>query len=317
MWCNSRFCDDVHVCHAVMRTPQGTPAQLPPFPDPVQQLVRAGWNSVRELLTAITRSQIKHLVRARASARVAWKVLKEPRCVLVGCVCLWGGIGAVGVSRVGCVVGAGWALHRLCCCCCCCCVCVCVCVCARVRVCTRTCSSCHKAADRRSSLYCSTAGMAACMSHPSSHPNPPSRLLFPTLTSAHCSSLLSPPLTALRCSPHQPTHRDSLSRKALFYASSPPWTLLPAYCRTMLRTSGPMYAAELLVACWYDAMEEAWRALAAAGARLECGKTASDECLAVGASSDSSGLAYAAALVGSARARTCACLLHPSPSPRH
>ncbi len=69
-----------------------------------------------------------------------------------------------------------------------------------------------------------------------------------------------------------------------------------------------MYAAELLVACWYDAMEEAWRALAAASARLECGKTTSDECLAVGASSDSSGLAHAAALVGSVRARACATL---------
>ncbi|KAF8070897.1 5-methyltetrahydropteroyltriglutamate--homocysteine methyltransferase [Scenedesmus sp. PABB004] len=112
---------------------QGTQAQLPPFPDLLQQLVKASWNSLRELLTALARSEIKHAVAARASRRTAWKVLKDPR--------------------------------------------------------------------------------------------------------------------------------ESLARKAHFYADVPAWALWPGYTRTMLRTSLPMYGAELLVACAYDALDEARRLL--------------------------------------------------------
>lgn len=61
-------------------SPQGTQAQLPPFPDVLQQLAKAGWNSLRELLTALTRSEIKHAISRHASRRSAWKLLKDPRC---------------------------------------------------------------------------------------------------------------------------------------------------------------------------------------------------------------------------------------------
>lgn len=58
---------------------QGTQAQLPPYPDVLQQLVKSCWNSWRELLTALTRSEIKHAINSNASSRVAWKILKDPR----------------------------------------------------------------------------------------------------------------------------------------------------------------------------------------------------------------------------------------------
>eukprot|EP00775_Hariotina_reticulata_P013212 gene13212-13343_t len=107
---------------------QGTQAQLPPYPDVLQQLVKASWNSLRELLTALTRSEIKHAINRHAPSRTAWKILKDPR--------------------------------------------------------------------------------------------------------------------------------DSLTRKALFYINTPSWQLLPEYISTMFRTQLPMYAAELIVACCYDAWEE-------------------------------------------------------------
>uniref|UniRef100_A0A383VZ44 Uncharacterized protein n=1 Tax=Tetradesmus obliquus TaxID=3088 RepID=A0A383VZ44_TETOB len=113
---------------------QGTQAQLPPYPDVLAQLVKSCWNSWRELLTALTRSEIKHAISRRASARTAWKVLKDPR--------------------------------------------------------------------------------------------------------------------------------ESLTRKALFYADTPSWQLLPLYVNTMFRTQLPMYAAELIVACVYDAVDELRRLLA-------------------------------------------------------
>jgi len=59
---------------------QGTQAQLPPFPNVLQSLVKAAWQSWRELLTRITRSEIRHWIRATASSRAAWKILKDPRC---------------------------------------------------------------------------------------------------------------------------------------------------------------------------------------------------------------------------------------------
>lgn len=59
----------------------GTQAALPPYPDPLGQLARAAWASWRELLTRLTRSELKHAINARASSRTAWKVLKDPRCV--------------------------------------------------------------------------------------------------------------------------------------------------------------------------------------------------------------------------------------------
>jgi hypothetical protein len=58
---------------------QGTQATLPPYPDVLQQLVKAGWASWRELLTRITRSELKHWINRTASSRTAWKVLKDPR----------------------------------------------------------------------------------------------------------------------------------------------------------------------------------------------------------------------------------------------
>lgn len=63
----------------VFRVLQGTQAQLPPYPDVGQQLVKSCWNSWRELLTALTRSEIKHAINRNASNRVAWKILKDPR----------------------------------------------------------------------------------------------------------------------------------------------------------------------------------------------------------------------------------------------
>jgi hypothetical protein len=56
--------------------------------------------------------------------------------------------------------------------------------------------------------------------------------------------------------------RESLTRKALFYADTPAWQLLPLYINTMFRTQLPMYAAELIVACVYDAVDELRRLLA-------------------------------------------------------
>lgn len=66
---------------------QGTQAQLPPYPDVLAQLVKSCWNSWRELLTALTRSEIKHAISRRASARTAWKVLKDPRCAEAAAAC--------------------------------------------------------------------------------------------------------------------------------------------------------------------------------------------------------------------------------------
>jgi hypothetical protein len=56
-------------------------------------------------------------------------------------------------------------------------------------------------------------------------------------------------------------NRDSLTRKALFYINTPSWKLLLEYISTMFRTQLPMYAAELVVACCYDAWEELRRLL--------------------------------------------------------
>jgi hypothetical protein len=68
-------------------------ALLPPFPSVLGSLVKAAWQSWRELLTRLTRSEIRHWVRSSASSRTAWKVLKDPRCVWVAwCVCVWGGV---------------------------------------------------------------------------------------------------------------------------------------------------------------------------------------------------------------------------------
>lgn len=55
--------------------------------------------------------------------------------------------------------------------------------------------------------------------------------------------------------------RASLTRKAVFYADTPAWRLLPMYAKTMFRTQLPMYAAEFIVACAYDAVEEVRRLL--------------------------------------------------------
>lgn len=54
-------------------------AQLPPFPNVLHSLVKAAWQSWRELLTRITRSEIRHWIRSSASSRAAWKILKDPR----------------------------------------------------------------------------------------------------------------------------------------------------------------------------------------------------------------------------------------------
>lgn len=59
----------------------GTQAQLPPFPSILQSLIKAAWASWRELLTRITRSEIRHSIRASASSRTAWKILKDPRYI--------------------------------------------------------------------------------------------------------------------------------------------------------------------------------------------------------------------------------------------
>jgi hypothetical protein len=61
---------------------------------------------------------------------------------------------------------------------------------------------------------------------------------------------------ACRC-----TLRESLTRKALFYADTPAWQLLPLYVNTMFRTQLPMYVAEFIVACVYDAVDELRRLL--------------------------------------------------------
>jgi hypothetical protein len=59
----------------------GTQAQLPPYPGLLQQLGRATWAAWRELLTRLTRSELKHWINHSASSRAAWKLLKDPRCV--------------------------------------------------------------------------------------------------------------------------------------------------------------------------------------------------------------------------------------------
>lgn len=81
-------------------------AQLPPFPNVLHSLVKAAWQSWRELLTRLTRSEIRHWVRTSASSRVAWKILKDPRCV--ACVSVCGGGGGGGVPGLACLVDALW-----------------------------------------------------------------------------------------------------------------------------------------------------------------------------------------------------------------
>jgi hypothetical protein len=47
----------------------------------------------------------------------------------------------------------------------------------------------------------------------------------------------------------------------MFYADTPAWQLLPVYVNTMFRTQLPMYAAEFIVGCVYDAVDELRRLL--------------------------------------------------------
>lgn len=57
----------------------GVTAEQPPFPEIQPMLERALHSSARELLTTLTRRVYEHWWRAKASARWAWKVLKNWR----------------------------------------------------------------------------------------------------------------------------------------------------------------------------------------------------------------------------------------------
>lgn len=56
-------------------------------------------------------------------------------------------------------------------------------------------------------------------------------------------------------------YRVSINAKAEFYSTTPSWKLLPSYVKTMLQTQVPLYAAEFIVACIYDAVDECRRIL--------------------------------------------------------